>query len=110
MAPGEHVFSTVPVNASIKLVTECEKASPNLQYCYGDGTSFAAPSVSGEAALLWGNCPTLSASDITNAIEQHTVPVVDDLAQPLPASQQGHGLVQIDGALTAVLSDPRCAH
>ena len=47
-APGEHIFST----------------SPNNKYEFVDGTSFAAPIVSGIAALIRSQYPDLSASEV----------------------------------------------
>ncbi|WP_413576352.1 S8 family peptidase [Bdellovibrio sp. HCB290] len=53
-APGEHILSTVPGATSM----------------YMDGTSMAAPFVSGTAALLWSSKPTATAQQIKAAIEQ----------------------------------------
>ncbi len=53
-APGEHILSTIPGNTST----------------YMDGTSMAAPFVSGTAALLWSSKPNATAKQIKAAIEQ----------------------------------------
>ncbi|WP_413292158.1 S8 family peptidase [Bdellovibrio sp. HCB185ZH] len=53
-APGEHILSTIPGNSST----------------YMDGTSMAAPFVSGTAALLWSYKPNATAKQIKSAIEQ----------------------------------------
>ncbi|WP_413585796.1 S8 family peptidase [Bdellovibrio sp. HCB274] len=53
-APGEHILSTVPGATSM----------------YMDGTSMAAPFVSGTAALLWSSKPNATAQQIKAAIEQ----------------------------------------
>jgi subtilisin family serine protease len=53
-APGEHILSTIPGNTST----------------YMDGTSMAAPFVSGTAALLWSAKPNATAQQIKAAIEQ----------------------------------------
>ncbi|WP_413582994.1 S8 family peptidase [Bdellovibrio sp. HCB288] len=53
-APGEQILSTVPGGTSM----------------YMDGTSMAAPFVSGAAALLWSAKPAATALQIKAAIEQ----------------------------------------
>ncbi len=61
-APGDDIFSTLPAN----------------QYGYRDGTSMAAPFVSGVAALVLANTPDLTPAEIKAAI----VNTVDPLATP----------------------------
>lgn len=51
-APGEHILSTTPDNST----------------AYMDGTSMAAPFVSGAAALLWSAYPAATAEQIKAAI------------------------------------------
>ena len=51
-APGKHIYSTVL----------------NNKYGYLDGTSMAAPIVSGSAAYLWSLRPDLTASEVKNAL------------------------------------------
>lgn len=53
-APGEHVTSTVPFD----------------QYKQASGTSFAAPIVSGIAALVWGRYPDLKAYQVAEILRE----------------------------------------
>ncbi len=57
-APGENIISTYynPTSPS------------NTSYGYGDGTSFAAPYVSGVAAVLFGQFPNFTTTDLKNQI------------------------------------------
>jgi membrane-anchored mycosin MYCP len=67
------------------------------------GTSFAAPFVSGVAALLIGRDPTLTSAEIKRRIEQ----TADHPSTDLPNPQQGWGVVNPVAAMTAVLPQPR---
>jgi subtilisin family serine protease len=51
-APGSNILST----------------TPNRQYAYLSGTSMATPHVTGVAALLWTQRPTLTASQVKNIL------------------------------------------
>lgn len=51
-APGSDIYSTQPGN----------------KYEFSDGTSFAAPGVSGIAALIWSHYPKLSAAEVKKII------------------------------------------
>lgn len=51
-APGVHIFST----------------TPGSHYDYLDGTSMAAPMVTGVAALIWGYKPSLKAKEVKRII------------------------------------------
>lgn len=53
-APGEHVTSTIPFD----------------QYKQASGTSFAAPIVSGIAALVWGRYPDLKAYQVAEILRE----------------------------------------
>lgn len=58
MAPGEAIFSSIPGNS----------------YAFLDGTSMAAPMVSGVAALLLSSNPNLTAEQLRTIILQSVVP------------------------------------
>lgn len=76
-APGVNLYSTYPGG-----------------YAYGSGTSFAAPLVAGEAALLWAATPSLDAEHVTGAIEQGSV----DINSNNPGYQDMLGNGRIDAA------------
>lgn len=57
-APGLQIYSTIPGG-----------------YSLGNGTSFAAPYVTGTAALLWGYVPSLSLSQLRERILQTSAPL-----------------------------------
>lgn len=57
-APGVNIATTMP--------------SSNGFYGYGSGTSFSAPFVSGEAALIWSKYPTLTNVQVRQRIESST--------------------------------------
>lgn len=65
-APGKDIFSTIPGD----------------NYTYYDGTSMAAPVVSGIAAVLMSYYPDASASVIKEAILSSGIPVSDTVYQP----------------------------
>ncbi|AET70692.1 subtilisin-like serine protease [Desulfosporosinus orientis DSM 765] len=64
-------------------------------YNYASGTSLAAPFVSGEAALIWGQHPEWSRDQVIKALEQGT----EDLGSPGQDNQYGYGLVDVKLAL-----------
>jgi len=92
-APGVHIF--------------VDQVSQSYSHTgYAEGTSTAAPFVSGAAALLWSKHPDYTADQIASLLEQSAV---------MPNSygrddNYGFGLLDIDRALTAaslkVLSSP----
>lgn len=58
-APGSSIYSTVPGGG----------------YAYKNGTSMAAPHVAGVASLLWSEDPSLSASEVKQAILDSSDPI-----------------------------------
>jgi len=69
----------------------------------GHGTSYAAPLVSGVAALIRSRYPALSAAAVRDRIEQ----TADHPSTRLPDPQVGFGIIDPVAALTAVLVPPR---
>lgn len=70
-APGERVLGAL---SSLSSATAYPRvALPGALgglYGFGSGTSYAAPQVSGAAALVWGANPTLTASQVAQVLEE----------------------------------------
>ena len=64
-------------------------------YTYASGTSLAAPFVSGEAALIWGQHPEWSRDQVIQALLQGT----EDLGSPGRDDRYGYGLIDVKLAL-----------
>ncbi|RNB89841.1 peptidase S8 [Brevibacillus fluminis] len=79
-APGENILSTVPGG----------------EYDSYNGTSMATPHVTAAAALVKMTHPSWGPEEIRAALEQTAV----DLGKPGIDSATGHGLLQVDKALT----------
>lgn len=69
-APGEDIFS----------LSDKRYNSGDIDYTYGQWTSFAAPIVAAAAAWFWSNNPDLKNADIYTALKQ-TGDDIDDLNQ-----------------------------
>jgi len=80
VAPGEQVGVHVPAYAS--------------QVGIGDGTSYAAPHISGAAALLFAQWPHLTAVQVANILFDSAT----DLGAPGVDAVYGHGLLNLDAA------------
>ncbi len=66
-APGSDIYSTIP----------------NNEYAFLSGTSMAAPTVTGVAALVWSYYPNLSASDLKEVLlESAVVPKSRKVVKP----------------------------
>jgi len=90
---GEYlVASELGVNAAVSSVATLDTSG----YDYYDGTSMAAPHVSGVAALIWSKYP-----GATNAqVRQALIESAEDLGTAGRDNSFGHGLVRANNALT----------
>ena len=71
-------------------------------YAYLDGTSMAAPHVSGVAALVWSAIPNLTNTEVRDAL----IATAEDLGTPGRDDMYGAGLVQANKALTYLYDTP----
>jgi subtilisin family serine protease len=70
-APGEAVFSALSASSPASRYPRVPlPGSAGGVYGYGSGTSFAAPQVSGAAALVWAANPQLRAEEVASILEQ----------------------------------------
>ena len=68
-------------------------------YSYKQGTSMAAPHVSGVAALVKSCDPRLKGSEIAQIMRDTARALKDDPADPVPNDSYGHGLVDAKAAV-----------
>ena len=73
-----------------------------VDYARLEGTSMAAPHVTGAAALVWSARPSLTATQVRSLLEDSA----RDLGEPGPDARHGHGLVQVQAALEALQRMP----
>ncbi len=86
-APGVAVATTIPGGG----------------YGLADGTSFAAPFVSGVAALVWSRCPSASAEHVRRIMQESSV--VISAINPSYAGTLGAGRIDAAAAATQALCD-----
>jgi subtilisin family serine protease len=75
-APGQDIFSTFPRALTAQRPTCAEQGYSSCgpdDYRHAEGTSFAAPQVSGAAALLLGLSPTLGPDQVSALLEHAAV-------------------------------------
>jgi hypothetical protein len=73
-------------------------SSYNTGYAYLSGTSMAAPAVSGAAALVTGYWPYLRANQVASIL----LNTADDLGAPGVDAVYGHGLLNVNRALSPI--------
>lgn len=80
-------------------------------YRYYDGTSMAAPHVSGAAALLWRLFPACKARDISDGLKGSARPLPRQAGIPAdgPDLAAGSGMLRVDAAYEWMLKNKACA-
>jgi subtilisin family serine protease len=69
-APGEGVLGAVSEQSSPTAYPRITLPGAHGLYGYASGTSFAAPEVSGAAALVWGVNPAMTAQDVARILKE----------------------------------------
>lgn len=103
----KHAASLAAAGAGKGDAVKARVTNFEYNYKYFDGTSMAAPHVTGAAALLWRLVPNCKAADIAQALKMS--------AQRLPGQQQvpdyasGHGMLKVDKAYAWIQQNNACA-
>jgi subtilisin family serine protease len=92
VAPGVVNNITAPKEGGI--LSSVPEGGKYGAYWYLEGTSMAAPHVSGGAALLEGAMPSLTPAQIEEAFQQSAL----SLGSPLPNNTYGYGLLDVEAA------------
>jgi subtilisin family serine protease len=94
VAPGENVFSAVSLNSSASLFPRVTlPGSVTGLYGYASGTSFAAPEVSGAAALVWAANPLLDAQAVAQVLKESAS------SQGMWSPELGWGVLDVTAAV-----------
>ena len=93
-AKGEIKPDLVTLGVDVKSALAATKNGEN----YLSGTSFAAPQVSGAAAILLEARPDLAPSDVKRVL----LKTADDLGPPGPDNAYGYGALNLTGALQSI--------
>jgi len=100
-APGRYMVGPVPVTATLYRERPDHVVEPG--YMELSGTSFAAPVVSGIAALILGNAPTLTPDQVKGALLLG--------AKPLPkATDMSEGAGEVNAGKSIQLKNPPAAN
>ncbi len=79
-------------------------AAPNGSYVTAQGTSFAAPQVTGAAAILKAARPGLSGDQYRSLLANNATPIRDSSGTLLPVMYQGAGLLNVAAAVSSTLT------
>jgi len=104
MAPGQDVIGMRAPATDLMSTTGIDGYERGANFVGDDqlyyratGTSFAAPIVAGVASLVWGNDPTLTATDVRRILQQSA----QDVGPPGRDQLVGYGLLDAQAALSA---------
>ncbi|MFT3886532.1 MAG: S8 family serine peptidase [Flavobacteriales bacterium] len=100
-APGDIVFTAAPANMVQALINsgQAYKVAPDGQHVRSGGTSIAAPSVTGTAALFLEKCPQATNVLVRDAI--NAAAFADVYTGLLPNVQYGNGKLDAFAALVS---------
>ncbi len=103
VAPGEALLSLgVPGTYLADTYADATcTGSEGLLYLRGSGTSQAAAVVSGAVAMLLEQRPDLTPDQVKSLLTSTATTLLNDQAEPRPATQQGHGMLNLAAALEA---------
>lgn len=102
-APGTDIVSLRAANTDFMLITAPDArplqyaAGPRTEYYRATGTSFAVPFVSGAAALLRAQSPSLSGAAVERILKQSA----KDVGAPGVDQYSGYGALDVAAALVA---------
>lgn len=103
-APGVDILSLRAAGTDLMVTAAPDKTrplqyavGPRTQYYQNTGTSFAAPLVSGVAAIVWSRQPSLTADDVRRMLLNSA----EDVNSPGMDQYVGYGLLNIRAALGA---------
>ncbi len=97
-APGVEIFST-----------DLQAVTGTAGYATASGTSFAAPFVSGAAALILALHPAATADQVRSALRATALDLPDDGRPNWDGGEQGGGRIQIGAALQLIAAGPPAA-
>ena len=86
------------------LGTKVTVEANNYGYAHMDGTSFAAPAVTGAIGAIWRECQACT----NNQVEQCVKQTAQDLGSYGIDNYYGHGLVQTEAAVKCLQSSEKC--
>jgi len=101
VAPGVDVLGALPsAGTASAFQTVRLPGSRHGRYGVGSGTSFAAPQVSGAAALVWAAAPSLSAAEVATILEETAS------GNGAWDSELGHGVLNVAAAVARASGRP----